>query len=107
MSQKKKREKKQKERKQRDELTLEAKVRAIKLWNIDEWEPEDIIEHIEKTFGIKIADSNWERPNGFLERIQEGLIQLYTHEGTHRLHLIKLLTQAGLIQNIEDNVEEG
>lgn len=103
----KKQKKKQREKKQRGELTLEAKVRAIKLWNIDEWEPEDIIEHIERTFGIKIADSNWERPNSFLERIQEGLIQLYTREGTHRPHLIKLLTQAGLIQNIEDNVEEG
>lgn len=90
----------------RQPLSLEVKVRAIKLWKIDNVEPREIVESLETTFGIKIAHSNWERPKRFLKRIEEGLIRLCEEEGPHTDRLIKLLKQAQLIQLKDDEEQD-
>ena len=87
-------------------LSLEAKVRAIKLWKIDGMEPKEIIESLETTFGIKIAHTNWERPKRFLERLEQKVIRLCEEEGSHTDRLIKLLKQAQLIQ-LDEEEEDG
>lgn len=86
----------------RSRLPLEAKVRAIKLLKIDGYEPEDILTDLESSFGITIANSNWERPKRFLKRIEEGLIKLCGQDGPHLQRLLKLLKQAQLIQSNGD-----
>lgn len=89
-------------------LSLEVKVRAIKLLKIDEFAPKDILEDLETTFGIKIAKSNWDRPNQFLKRIEEGLIRLYNKpDYVHRQRLIKLLKQAELVAEDNDKESQG
>lgn len=85
-------------RKGRSRLPIEAKVRALKLLKVDGLEPNEILTDLESTFGIKIADSNWERPKRFLNRIEEGIIKLCTRDGPHLQRLLKLLKQAQLIR---------
>jgi len=85
----------------RNSLPIEAKVRALKLWKIDDFDPDKILEDLENTFGVKIAHSNWEYPEAFLERIEHSVIKQLSQEGNiHRSHLVKLLKQAGLIGKI-------
>lgn len=90
----------------RSRLSLEAKVRAIKLLKIDGLGPEEILTDLESTFGITIANSNWERPKRFLKRIEEGLIKLCGENGPHLQRLLKLLKQAQLIQSNGDVHDE-
>lgn len=93
------------QRNSRSRLSLEAKVRALKLLKVDMVEPEEILTDIENTFGVKIANSNWERPKRFLKRIEEGIIKLCSQDGPHSQRLLKLLKQAQLIQPNGDTDE--
>ena len=90
----------------RSTLSLEAKVRAMKLWKIDGFEPEDILTDLENTFGVEIALSNWDRPSQFLKRIEHSLTKLCMKETIYQQRLLKLLKQAELIQADEDLNED-
>ena len=90
----------------RSRLSLEAKVRALKLLKVDKMDPDDILIDLENTFGIKIAHSNWERPKRFLKRIEQGVIKLCSQDGPHLQRLLKLLKQAQLIQLSGDEYEQ-
>jgi len=94
-----------KERKERSFLTLEAKVRAIKLLKVDNWNPEEILGDLEDTFGVKIEQKTWDDPERYLQKIETELQKLYLKIGPHRPRLIKLLLQAQLIE--EDTFIKG
>jgi hypothetical protein len=86
----------------RNSLPIEAKVRALKLWKIDQFDSNKIFEDLENTFGITIAHNNWKYPETFLENIERNVIKLLGQEtNVRRSHLVKLLRQAGLIGKIE------
>jgi hypothetical protein len=87
-------------------LSLEARVRAMKLLKVDGAGPQEILTDLENTFGIKIAHSNWERPERFLKRIEEGIVNLCLQDGPHLQRLLKLLKQAQLIQSNGDDDNE-
>lgn len=93
----------------RDPLPLEARVRALKLWLIDEWEPSDVIDDLEGTFGITLARTNHQRPRRFLVRLQQ-YIQKRLFDSRlskkERQQLNKLLQQAELISYLEDDNEQ-
>jgi len=97
MTKKSKDKDRQEKRKEREELTLEMKVRAMKLLKIDKYEPEDILTDLESTFGLKILDSGWKNPELFLRRIEKSVIGLVLKSGPHTQRLLKLLTQAQLV----------
>jgi len=80
-----------------DKLSLEAKVRAVKLWNVDNWNPEDILQDLEKTFGIKFSEKDLKEPSKYLDAVRSEIINSYLQKGPHQQRLIKLLLQAGLI----------
>jgi hypothetical protein len=86
------------ERKERCILTLEAKVRSMKLLKVDNWEPEVVLEDLESTFGVKIEQKIWDEPGRFFQKIEEELQELYLKIGPHRPRLVKLLLQAQLIE---------
>jgi hypothetical protein len=88
----------------RNQLSMEAKVRAIKLWNVDGMLPTDILDDLERVFGIKIAESNHKQPKRFLQQIERNLIKLLDQEleeNVHRSRLYKLLSQSGLVGIVE------
>jgi len=86
--------------KRRKRVPVEAKVRAMKLWKIDGFDPSDIVEDIEATFGVQLSETAHERPKKFLERLQGSLQRDLFNEKlgrNERQRLVKLLKQAGLI----------
>lgn len=102
---KKKSRKKREERKERSSLTLEAKVRAIKLLKVDNWNPQEVLQDLEATFGVKIEQKVWDDPSRLLRKIETELQELYLKVGPHRPRLVKLLLQAQLIE--EDTFIQG
>lgn len=94
-------------KKKRRRIPVEAKVRAMKLWKIDNFDPHDIVEDIEATFGVRLSSTAHERPHRFLERVQGSLQRDLFNEKlsrNERQRLVKLLKQAGLISEEDQNV---
>jgi hypothetical protein len=98
MKKKSKKRKVHKERKERCFLSLEAKVRAMKLLKVDNWDPRVVLEDLESTFGVKIEQRTWDDPGRLFQKIEEELQELYLKIGPHRPRLVKLLLQAQLIE---------
>lgn len=91
----------------RNKLPLEAKVRALKLLKIDGFKPEDVLQDLENTFGIKITAYNRKHPKHFFEQVQMNIIELLALEGNvKRSRVVKLLRQAGLLGSIEVGGEQ-
>lgn len=85
-------------RRAKSELTLEAKVRALKLIKVDSWEAEKVLENLEQVFGVKFSQAKWDNPDAFLEDVENEVMGLYYQTGPHRQRLVKLLLQAQLIE---------
>ena len=94
----KKTKKEREARKAKSRLTLEAKVRAVKLIKIDSWEAEKVLENIEQVFGVKFSQHTWDNPDAYLEDVETEVMDLYFKIGPHRPRLVKLLLQAQLIE---------
>jgi hypothetical protein len=95
----KKSKKEREERRIKHTLTLEAKVRAIKLIKVDSWEAEKVLENIEQVFGVIFSQNTWDNPDAYLEDVENEIMDLYFKTGPHRQRLVKLLLQAQLIEN--------
>lgn len=94
----KKTKKEREKRRIKNTLTLEAKVRAVKLIKVDSWEAEKVLENIEQIFGVKFSQHTWDNPDAYLEDVETEIMDLYFKLGPHRPRLVKLLLQAQLIE---------
>jgi hypothetical protein len=91
----------------RNNLSVEAKVRAVKLWKIDGVDPGDVLNDIENTFGVTLTEGNHKQPTRFLKQIEGNIIRMLSkEENVHKSRLIKLLQQAGLIGTVKTDDDE-
>lgn len=86
-------------------IPTEIKVRAVKLYLIDDKDPREILEDLEKSFDFKVAPSYWDRPLEFIRRMRQSLIKICAREeqDPEKQRATKLLEQAGLIDQNKDN----
>ncbi len=90
-------------------IPIEVKVRAVKLYLVDECDPEEILEDLEKTFGFKVAPSYWDRPLEFIRRMRQSLTNICARDNKQdpeKQRAAKLLEQAGLIDQDKDNEDD-
>lgn len=77
-------------------LSLEAKVRAIKLVEVDGLTAADALADLEQSFGIIIKDQ--QKPEDIIKNMARDIIkQLHQTSDVSRSRLVKLLVQAQLI----------
>lgn len=78
-------------------LTTEAKVRVLKLYIIDKLNAKEALEDIQKTCNAPVS---LDEPIMAIENIRRNVIRLL--EKRSDAHLVKLLTQAGLLGLLEE-----
>ena len=75
-------------------LSLEGKVRVLKLSKVDGLTPEEIVEDLAQSFGFTCKDE----PAYFLKKIENSIMKmLHKSKARKKQRLVKLLIQSGLI----------